>query len=216
MPRALEEAARAAPAAVITETGSSKRDLERLVHHLPRSARVVGGHPLAGSTARGIDAADAALFRGRAWAVVPTSRSDVDAVRAIGELARSAGARPIVLSVERHEALMTWLVRAPLAVAAALAWSASVESPEGLAELAGPGFRDTTRLAATPAPLAAELLFQDDGGRLVGVLRAIAAALTDWSDEIARRDFAPVRAEVEAARDARAQLDRSSEVSSEK
>ena len=216
LPRAVAEAARAAPAAVLTDVASSKRALERIAERAPRRARVVGGHPLAGSTGRGIEAADGALFRGRAWAIVPTSRSDADAMRVVGELARSAGARPIVLSVERHEALMTWLVRAPLAVAAALAWSASAESPEGLGELAGPGFRDTTRLAATPAPLAEELLFGADGARLGAVLRAIAATLTDWADEIANGEVAPLRAELDAARELRAQLDRASDESSVK
>jgi prephenate dehydrogenase len=212
----LAEAARTCPRAVLADVASSKRDLERLAAALPRQARVVGSHPLAGSTGRGIAAADAALFRGRAWALVPTSRSDTTAMQAVGELARSVGARPIVLSVERHEALMTWLVRAPLAVAAALAWSASTESPEGLTELAGPGFRDATRLAATPAPLAEELLFAAERERLTSVLRAIAATLDDWADELARHDDAPVRAEIEAARDLRAQLDRANEDSAAK
>ena len=213
---ALDAAARIAPSAVLTDVASSKRELEGIAGRLPRSARVVGGHPLAGSTGRGAEAAAADLFRGRAWAIVPTSRSDIDSVRTVAELARSTGARPIVLSQQRHETLMTWLVRAPLAVASALAWSASVESPEGLAEVAGPGFRDTTRLATTPAPLTEELLFGADRERLAVVLRAIANTLTDWADEIVRGDLPPVRAELAAARDMRAQLDRASEDSSAK
>ena len=209
-------AARLAPSAVLTDVASSKRDLEGLAASLPPGAHVVGSHPLAGSTGRGVEAAAADLFRGRAWAIVPTSRSDTDSVRAVGELARSAGARPIVLSQQRHEALMTWLVRAPLAVSSALAWSASIESPEGLTELAGPGFRDATRLATTPAALAEELLFGADRERLAVVLRVIAGTLTDWADEIVRDDLPPVRAELAAARDMRAQLDRASEDSSAK
>lgn len=213
---AFEAAARAAPGAVLTDVASSKRELEELASRLPRATRVVGSHPLAGSTARGTGTADAGLFRGRAWAVVPTSRSDVEAMRAVGDLARGVGARPIVVSVERHEALMAWLVRAPLAVASALAWSASTESPEGLLDLAGPGFRDTTRLASTPAPLAAELLFGADAERLASVLRAIAATLTDWAGEIARGDRDPVHAELDAARELRVQLERTSDESSVK
>ena len=207
---------RAAPAATLTDVASSKRELESVARRLPPAARLVGGHPLAGSTRRGAAAADAALFRGRPWALVPTSRSDVESMRRAGELARRAGARPIVLSVERHELLMAWLVRAPLAVASALTWSASVESPEGLTELAGPGFRDTTRLAATPAPLAAELLFGADARRLAVVLRAVAATLTEWAEEIGRDETAAVGAELDAARDLRAQLDRVNEDSSAK
>ena len=213
---AFRDAGRAAPSAVLTDVASSKRDLEQIASEAPRGARVVGGHPLAGSTGRGVAAADAALFRGRAWAVVPTSRSDVDAVRQVGDLARATGARPIVLSIERHEALMRWLVRAPLAVSAALAWSAATESPEGLVELAGPGFRDTTRLAGTPPQLADELLLRGDASALADVLRAIATTLGDWADEIGRGDVAAVRAELDAARDLRAQLDRANADSSEK
>jgi prephenate dehydrogenase len=111
---------------------------------------------------------------------------------------------------------MRWLVRAPLAVSAALAWSAATESPEGLVELAGPGFRDTTRLAGTPPQLADELLLRGDAAALADVLRAIATTLGDWADEIGRGDVAAVRAELDAARDLRAQLDRANADSSEK
>src|SRR5207237_554912 len=46
--------------------------------------------------------------------------------------------------------------------------------------------------------------------------RPIAATLTDWADEVARGDDAPLRAELDAARDLRAQLDRVREDSSAK
>lgn len=194
--------------AVLTDVASVKGPLLAALGDLPKGTRVVGGHPMAGSTARGIAAADAALFRDRPWLLVPTERSDAAAMALVGELARAAGARPLVLSAQRHDQLMTWVSHLPLAVASALARSARRHAGEGVGEAAGPGFVDTTRLAATPRDLALELALADPAalaraldalrdalGELAEVLRSDAReALGAFLDEAAA-----ARAELEAA-----------------
>src|SRR5439155_228495 len=133
------------------------------------------------STASGLAAADAELFRDRPFLVVPTARSDDRAMAVAGDIARAAGGRVAVLSASVHDAAMGRLSALPLAVAAATTHVAA----EGDLAPAGPGFRDTTRLAATPVDLAVELL--------LGNADAAAAEITKVVRELDRVAAATVR-----------------------
>ena len=139
--------------AVLLDVGSLKRDIAAFAETAPAAARIVGGHPMAGSTDRGFGAARADLFRDRPFFLVPTARSDEPAMAAAGDLARAAGALPTVVSAAEHDRIVATLSGLPLAVALALA-----KTGADLADLSGPGYRDATRLAATPPELASALL----------------------------------------------------------
>ena len=67
------------------------------------------------------------------------------------------GAAVTVCSATVHDRAMARLLAAPLATAVALAVAGAEAAP--LVSAAGPGFRDSTRLADTPLDLAMELLF---------------------------------------------------------
>jgi prephenate dehydrogenase len=75
--------AEAAPADVlITDVGSSKRQIVEAIERHPRSAAAfVGAHPLAGSERRGASHARADLFDGRVCVVTPTPRTPLDRTR---------------------------------------------------------------------------------------------------------------------------------------
>lgn len=205
-PDLLREALAANADAVLTDVASLKGPIVAFARELPASARLVGGHPMAGSTAEGIAAADPALFRGRPWLVVPTARSDVASVASVGALARAAGARPLVVSAERHDALMTWVTQLPLLLAGALARAAHRAGGDAVARVAGPGFLDATRLAGTGAPLALELTLADPPA-LATALERMVAALDELAIMLERGDETALRRLLDEARAARVQLD---------
>jgi prephenate dehydrogenase len=196
IPALLAEAARLAPGAVLTDCASLKRPIMDAAARLPERARFVGGHPMAGGRAPGIDGADAGLFRGRPWAIVPTSRSDAESVAAVEGLVGSVGARPVRLDAERHDRAMTWISHLPLAVSAALARAAESGGVADLSALAGPGFRDATRLASTPEALAA-------------AIEAVAAELGLAAATLRRSDAPAAAAFFAGAREARRRLETS-------
>lgn len=165
-----------APRAVLTDCASLKRPIVAAAADLPSTVRCVGGHPMAGGRASGIEGADAGLFRGRPWAIVPTARSDDAAIDSVEGLVRSLGARPVRLDAEAHDRAMTWISHLPLAVAAALTRAAVEGAGASLPSLAGPGLRDTTRLASTPEPLALELAMADPDA-LAAAIEAVRAEL---------------------------------------
>lgn len=161
--------------AVVMEVGSLKAAVAAFAERAPAEARVVGLHPMAGSTASGFTAADPAIFRGRPFLVVPTARSDARAMAAAGDLARALGGEVTVCSPGAHDRAVAMLSGVPLAIAIALARAGA-----DVAHLAGPGFEGATRLAGTPPELARALL----GGDVKDALARFRAALDEVEREL--------------------------------
>jgi prephenate dehydrogenase len=198
----LEQLAMRSNGAVLIDTGSLKRTVADYASRAPAGARIVGGHPMAGTTSAGFSAADAGLFRGRAFLLVPTARSDDEAMAVAGTIARGVGGVVTVCSADVHDRAMARLVAGPLAAAAALAVAGAQAEP--LLAAAGPGFRDSTRLADTPADLATELLFgNDDAAAAIG---SIVEGLTQLRDAVARGDREYARSFLATARSVRGEL----------
>ena len=136
--------------AVVTDTASTKREVVRWASELlPEGVSFVGGHPMAGKEVSGLEAADASLFEGRPWAITPTAATPVRAIQAIGSLVSLVGAEPVVVDPEEHDSYVAGVSHLPLVAASALfALVSESQAWPDLAALAGPGFRDTSRLAS--------------------------------------------------------------------
>ncbi len=150
--KVLEEIAPAlGDGAVVTDTASTKRDVVRWAAELlPEEIDFVGGHPIAGKETPGLDAADADLFQGQPWAITPSVGASERGIKTIENLIALVGARPVLIDPEEHDSYLAAASHLPLVLSTALfsLLSNSQAWPE-LAGLAGPGFRDTTRLAST-------------------------------------------------------------------
>jgi len=68
--------------AVVTDTGSTKRDIVAAAAALPPRFTFVGGHPLAGAAHGGLDHARPDLFAGRPWLLTPAARPEGRALHA--------------------------------------------------------------------------------------------------------------------------------------
>jgi prephenate dehydrogenase len=161
----------AGPRTIVTDVGSAKRPIVTEAVRLGMG-RFVGSHPMAGTEGSGFAASRADLFAGRPWIVTPSPITAPAAVRAARALAHAVGAEPVALDAAAHDRAIAFLSHVPQLVAWAL-----LEAPQGdgvaarhLA-VAGPGFRDMTRLAASPRGVWREILAENRGE----VRRAIAA-----------------------------------------
>ncbi len=201
-PALLITLSQAAPRAILTDTASLKRPLVQAAQGLRHEVRFVGGHPMAGSESSGIAAARTDLFRGRPWALVPTPRSDEEAIAACEDLARAAGARPIRVDAVRHDRLMTWASHLPLSVAAALVRAAGASCGTDLSQLAGPGYLDTTRVAGQPVALALELALADRES-LASAIGSVSRELASLSAALRREDVDALRRFFQEASDTR-------------
>jgi len=169
--RLLRRVARVArPGLVVTDVGSVKAPICREAARLGLGS-FVGGHPMAGSEGAGFSASSADLFRGRAWILTPVERSG-RALRVVSRLVRALGARPVILPPGEHDRLVAFVSHAPQLVAWALAEASGRDAVAARhLGLAGPGFRDMTRLAGSPRGLWREIL----GQNRTEVARALAA-----------------------------------------
>jgi prephenate dehydrogenase len=112
--------------------------------------RFVGGHPMAGSELHGIGAADPNLFEDAAWILTPTSTTSSRAYALASRLATSLGAHVVAVEPAEHDSLVARLSHVPQLTASALvAMASSAGDKEALLGLAGGGFRDVTRIAAS-------------------------------------------------------------------
>ncbi|MGE0227132.1 MAG: prephenate dehydrogenase [Dehalococcoidia bacterium] len=147
------------PGVIVTDTGSTKAEVMRWARDLlPPHASFIGGHPMAGKTESGPGAADAALFEGARWAVVPSGDAAEDAVDVVTGLAHTMGARPMFLDAEEHDAYVAAISHLPLMVATALfRLNRDSEAWPELSALAAGGFRDTSRLAGTDPAMAHDI-----------------------------------------------------------
>ena len=141
------------PGAVVTDAGSTKREVCRAARsHAEKSWRFVGGHPVAGSHLRGPAHARADLFDGAPYVLTPPEDgSDPSALAALEETFNSLGARVRVLTAVQHDRALARLSHLPQLVSCALAATVNEDIREAeLDALAGPGYRDMTRLASSP------------------------------------------------------------------
>ena len=178
---------RAAPAlatgCVVTDVGSVKGALtETLPGLLPPGVRFVGSHPMAGSHERGLQHARADLFEGAVCLVTPTPDSDARAVAKVEALWRGVGGRVERCSPGAHDTAVAWVSHVPHAVAFAFG-AALRSSPPGVTALAGPGFRDFTRIARSDAELWSEILTLNRKA-LAGPLEAFSQRLSELAHAI--------------------------------
>src|SRR6185295_3857357 len=69
-------------AAVVTDTGSTKREIHAAAGALPPRFTFIGGHPLAGAAQGGLEHARPDLFAGRPWLLTPDVPTDAGTAEA--------------------------------------------------------------------------------------------------------------------------------------
>ena len=139
--------------AVVTDTGSTKRAIVEAAKQLPSRFTFIGGHPLGGAAAAGLENARPDLFKNRPWLFTPVNDAGSDALEKLTAFARALGAMPRTVSVAGHDRLLAFLSHLPQLTASALMQVVgSAVGDDGLS-LAGRGLVDTTRLASSPAEI---------------------------------------------------------------
>lgn len=139
-----------APGRIVTDMASTKEQVGRWAEELlPEGVDFVGGHPMAGKETAGIASAEARLFRGCTYCLVPSPRARPQAIAALVELVERLEAHPIFLGAARHDYLAAGVSHLPFLLAAALMTAAAADPAwDQMAPLAATGFRSATRLAS--------------------------------------------------------------------
>jgi prephenate dehydrogenase len=207
----------AAPSALLTDVAGVKSVVVRRVAESLGTVtdgtavtigRYVGGHPMAGSERSGPLAGDAGLFTGATWVLTPTERTDDDALAIAGDVARSLGARVLVLRPDEHDHIVGLVSHLPQLVASVLADVAAEAvgaDREAVMAVAGPGFRDTTRIAASDPELWLDIVGSNREA-ILAAMRSYVGRLSDVLLAVEEGDMATLEAVLRRASSARQRL----------
>ena len=140
------------PGVLFMDVGSTKRDVVDAARRALRERipSFVPAHPIAGKESAGIQNADAALFAGRQVILTPLPQTLPELVQRATDVWSAIGAQVLKMTAENHDAAFAAVSHLPHLLAFAY-FSAVVNQPAGkdFLSLAGPGFRDFTRIAAS-------------------------------------------------------------------
>jgi prephenate dehydrogenase len=140
------------PGVLFMDVGSTKRDVVDAARRALRERvnSFVPAHPIAGKESSGIQNADAALYSGRQVILTPLPQTYPELVQRATDVWSAVGAQVLKMTAENHDAAFAAVSHLPHLLAFAY-FSAVVNQPAGrdFLSLAGPGFRDFTRIAAS-------------------------------------------------------------------
>ena len=140
---------------LVTDVSSIKESVEKSVSSIfQRKARWIGSHPMAGSEESGIRAARPDLFQKAPVILTPTSSTPAETLRDATSFWQALGGRVLSMTPAEHDQQVALISHLPHFIATALVLAAGRDS----LSLAGSGYRDTTRVAAGPSTLWAEIL----------------------------------------------------------
>jgi len=151
-----ELAQHAAPHALVTDACSTKMRIWQAATELfveEVGPIYLGGHPMAGRESSGLTHADADLFQSATYALIgQTDETHDPRVVAFVKILEKIGARPLWIGAQQHDYAVGLASHLPQLTAVALASFLYDRLDEkGLPiTLAGPGLRDTLRLAGSP------------------------------------------------------------------
>jgi prephenate dehydrogenase len=189
------------PGAIVTDVGSTKRNLVIAGERILGAQAFVGSHPMAGSEKNGIDASNEQLLENRLCIVTPTERTPPEAADRVEAFWRSLGMRTTRVGPADHDRLLADVSHLPHLIASAVA---ALPEQRGL-DVAGQGFRDVTRIAAGDAALWRDILM-DNKESIIRSLDRLMANLRDYRTALQANDAGRIEAMLAAAAQRRREM----------
>ncbi|QTD44408.1 prephenate dehydrogenase [Ottowia testudinis] len=160
------------PNMLIMDVGSSKRDVVDAARRVLKQdvGVFVPCHPIAGREVSGVDNADAGLYGGRQIILTPIDRTLTTKLDKARALWQALGCEVIEMSPEAHDAAFAAVSHLPHLVAFALMNSITGQADgQSYLSMAGPGFRDFSRIAASDPQMWRDVLIanREEIGRQV-------------------------------------------------
>ena len=180
------------PNVLFMDVGSTKRDVVDAARRVlkERASAFVPAHPITGKELAGVQHADADLYKDRQVILTPIAQTSPELVEKARVVWAALGAHTRVMTPEAHDAAFAAVSHLPHLLAYAYFTSIlqQKESEEFLS-LAGPGFRDFTRIAASDPAIWRDILIANreeilkQSERFRGALGVLEQVLRDCQGE---------------------------------
>jgi len=195
-----------APTALLMDVGSTKCDVVAAAERALGAtlACFVPAHPIAGKEVAGIEHADAMLYAGCQVILTPNSATGAAQLAQADVVWRALGCRVRHMSASAHDAAFAAVSHLPhlLAFAMMNGISSQADASE-LLSLAGPGFRDFTRIAASD-PAVWRDIFLANRDEVLAQIASFQASLTALQHAVAGSDAPTIQSLITQASTARA------------
>ena len=149
------------PTTLVMDVGSTKRDVVDAARRVLRDqvGSFVPAHPITGREVSGVEHADAELYSGKQVILTPIERTLTAQLNKATEVWTALGSHVVKMSPESHDAAFAAVSHLPHLMAFALMSAiSSQERGSDFLSLAGPGFRDFTRIAASDPQIWRDIL----------------------------------------------------------
>lgn len=172
------------PRVIVTDVGSTKKEIVKHADRYRKRFTFIGGHPLAGSEKMGVEYSRPDLFNDSICILTPDKHIKASLRDKLAGLWRGVGAKVIFMTPAKHDEYLAFSSHLPHVVAYALAGSADAELPR---EMFATGFKDTTRIASSEPVLWSDIFLSNRGNILKAVKKFKQVLLGIESDMKAKK-----------------------------
>jgi len=194
------------PDCLLMDVGSTKTDVAAAAaaHLGERLPCFVPAHPIAGKAQAGVDHAEAELYQDRRAILTPLAQTGAVQLENAKQVWAAIGSHVSLMNPQDHDATFAAVSHVPhlLAFAAVNALSAQDQGAAFL-KMAGPGFRDFSRIAASDPDVWRDILSANQA-EVLKQTSLFRAALDDFEKAIQNNDLQALRRLIDQASQVRA------------
>ncbi|SDJ67520.1 prephenate dehydrogenase [Sediminibacillus albus] len=163
----------------VTDVSSVKQPIMEAAGRLDADfIHFIGGHPMAGSHKKGIEAAKEHLFENAIYVLTPMRNCSTGIVEDLKEVLRGTKSKFMILDPAAHDEMTSVISHFPHLIASSLVHQAKSwqKTHAFIPKLAAGGFRDITRIASSNPEMWQDIFFHNKKG--------MARLLDDWITEM--------------------------------
>ncbi|MBR2213129.1 MAG: prephenate dehydrogenase [Eubacterium sp.] len=170
---------------IITDVGSVKGNIHKVVAELYMEDNFIGGHPMAGSEKTGYENSHNHMLENAFYAITPTEKSPADKVDEYKQIVTDMGAIPIIFTPEEHDHTVATISHLPHLIASSLVnlVKDNDSKEEYMKTLAAGGFKGITRIASSSADMW-EQICMTNSEEISKMLEKYIESLSEVKDEL--------------------------------
>ena len=191
--------------ALVMDVGSTKAQITLAAQNaMPiHFASFVPAHPIAGKERHGVEHAEAELFDHHRTILTPSEQTDPRKIELAVQTWEAVGSQVSIMSPQAHDQALAAVSHLPHLIAfAAVNAIAKQTQHELILSLAGPGFRDFSRIAAS-APSVWLDIFLSNQAEVLDQLQMFKQAISEFENALHGQDADQITRLIEGASDVR-------------